>query len=93
MRWENGIAVRPICKGTETSFLSTRKIWKCKNKSCKKQFSAKVGTILEGSNIGLDKWICGIWLITNAKTVFRLMRFTVCVSQFDLARLAQSNVQ
>ena len=39
MRWENGIAGCPLCKGTETSFLQTRKIWKCKNKKCKKQFS------------------------------------------------------
>jgi transposase-like protein len=65
MRWENGIAICPICESDKTSFLSTRKIWKCK--SCKKQFSIKVGSILEGSNISLDKWICGIWLIVNAK--------------------------
>lgn len=65
MRWENGIAVCQNCKSVETSFLSTRKVWKCKD--CKKQFSVKVGTILEGSNISLDKWICGIWLIVNAK--------------------------
>jgi transposase-like protein len=65
LRWENGIAVCPNCENTETSFLSTRKVWKCKK--CKKQFSVKVGTIFEGSNISLDKWICGIWLIVNAK--------------------------
>jgi transposase-like protein len=65
IRWENGIAICPICESDKTSFLSTRKVWKCK--ACKKQFSVKVGTILEGSNISLDKWICGIWLIVNAK--------------------------
>lgn len=65
MRWVDGIAVCPNCESKETSFLSTRKVWKCK--ACKKQFSVKVGTVLEGSNISLDKWICGIWLIVNAK--------------------------
>lgn len=41
--------------------------WQCKNKACRKQFSIKVGTVMEDSPIGLDKWLCAIWLITNAK--------------------------
>ena len=65
LRWENGIAICPRCESDKTSFLSTRNVWKCK--ACKKQFSIKVGTIFEGSNVGLDKWICAIWLIANAK--------------------------
>lgn len=65
MRWDDGIAVCPKCASTETSFLSTRKIWKCKD--CKKQFSVKVGTIFEDSPIKLDKWLLAIWLITNCK--------------------------
>ena len=65
LRWENGIAICPRCESDNASFLSTRNVWKCK--ACKKQFSIKVGTIFEGSNVGLDKWICVIWLIANAK--------------------------
>ncbi|HEV7643336.1 MAG TPA: IS1595 family transposase [Pyrinomonadaceae bacterium] len=65
MRWKDGIAVCPRCQATETSFLSTRKIWKCKG--CKKQFSVKMGTIFEDSPIGLDKWLTAMWLIVNAK--------------------------
>lgn len=65
MRWENGIATCPKCQSDKTSFLSTRKIWKCK--SCKKQFSVKQGTIFEDSPIGLDKWLAAIWLIVNCK--------------------------
>lgn len=67
MRWADGIATCPICQSKETSFLSTRNIWKCKNKECKKQFSVKVGTIFEQSPIGLDKWLLAVWLISNAK--------------------------
>ena len=65
MRFTDGIAVCPKCGNNETSFLSTRKIWKCK--ACKKQFSVKVGTIFEDSPIGLDKWLVAMWLIANAK--------------------------
>ena len=64
LRWPNG-PVCPRCQGKELSFLSTRRLWKCK--ACKKQFSVKVGTIFEDSPLGLDKWLAGIWLIANAK--------------------------
>jgi transposase-like protein len=65
MRWSDGIAVCPYCENNQTSFLSTRNIWKCKR--CKKQFSVKIGTIFEDSPIGLDKWLTAMWLIANAK--------------------------
>jgi len=45
--------------------LSTRHLWKCK--TCKKQFSVKVGSIFEDSPIPLDKWLAAIWLIANSK--------------------------
>jgi transposase-like protein len=64
LRWRDGIAC-PRCESKEYSFLSTRRLWKCKG--CKKQFSIKVGTIMEDSPIGLDKWLAAIWLIANAK--------------------------
>lgn len=64
MRWPNGPTC-PDCEGSEHSYLSTRRLWKCK--ACKKQFSVKVGTIFEDSPIPLDKWLAGIWLIANAK--------------------------
>lgn len=64
LRWPEGVAC-PICESKEVSYLSTRRIWKCK--SCKKQFSVKVGTVMEDSAISLDKWLVAIWLIANAK--------------------------
>lgn len=66
LRWPDG-PVCPTCGGTEHSYLTTRRLWKCKNKECHKQFSVKVGTIFEDSAIPLDKWLCSIWLIANAK--------------------------
>jgi len=55
----------PRCESKRLSFLKTRLMWKCLD--CKKQFSVKVGTIFEDSAIGLDKWLCAMWLIANCK--------------------------
>ena len=65
IRWPDGKAKCPCCQSTETSFLSTRRIWKCKK--CAKQFSVKIGTIFEDSALGLDKWLPAFWMIVNAK--------------------------
>ncbi len=46
-------------------FLKTRKIWKCK--TCRRQFSVKVGTIFGDSAIGLDKWLPALWMLANCK--------------------------
>jgi transposase-like protein len=64
LRWPNG-PVCPRCGGTEYSYLTTRRVWKCK--ACKKQYSVKVGTIFEDSPLGLDKWLPAVWLVANSK--------------------------
>jgi transposase-like protein len=66
IRWADGVTC-PYCEGKAVSYLSTRRIWKCMNKECHRQFSVKVGTVMEDSPIGLDKWLSAVWLITNAK--------------------------
>ncbi|HWX15369.1 MAG TPA: IS1595 family transposase [Chthoniobacterales bacterium] len=67
IRWPDGVVKCPTCGSAKLSFLSTRKLWKCKNAHAKQQFSVKVGTVLEDSAITLDKWLCAFWLIVNAK--------------------------
>jgi transposase-like protein len=64
LRWPNGVTC-PRCGSAEHSFISTRRLWKCK--ACRRQFSVKVGTIFEDSPLPLDKWLTAIWLIANAK--------------------------
>jgi transposase-like protein len=64
LRWPEG-PVCPRCEGTEHSYLTTRRVWKCK--ACKKQFTVKLGTIFEDSPIPLDKWLTSIWLLANSK--------------------------
>lgn len=64
LRWPEG-PVCPRCESQEYSYLTTRRVWKCKG--CKKQYSVKLGTIFEDSAIPLDKWLASIWLIANSK--------------------------
>jgi transposase-like protein len=64
LRWPDGPTC-PRCEGREYSYLSTRRLWKCK--ACKKQYSVKVGTIFEDSPLGLDKWLPAVWLAANSK--------------------------
>ncbi len=66
LRWPDG-PVCPRCGLVDRKhyFLKTRRVWKCR--SCKKQFSVKVGTIFEDSPLGLDKWLPAVWLIANCK--------------------------
>lgn len=64
-RWPDGKPTCPRCESQENSFISTRQLWKCK--ACKKQFSAKSGTIMEDSPIGLDKWLPAIWMLCGCK--------------------------
>jgi transposase-like protein len=63
-RWPNG-PVCPRCGCIDYSYLTTRRLWKCKG--CKKQYSIKLGTIFEDSPLGLDKWLPAMWLVANSK--------------------------
>jgi transposase-like protein len=66
LRWPDGV-VCPHCTGLEVTFMQKRRVWQCKAKACRKQFSAKVGTIFEDSPITLDKWLPAVWMIANDK--------------------------
>ncbi len=66
VRWPDGVTC-PACKGKDVTLLSTRRIWKCKAKVCRRQFSVKVGTIMEDSPIPLSKWLPAMWMLANCK--------------------------
>src|SRR5271156_5460916 len=75
VKWPKGEPVCPRCGGKRNSFLQTRLMWKCLE--CKKQYSVKVGTIFEDSPVGLDKWLCAMWMLANCKNG---------VSSYEVAR-------
>jgi transposase-like protein len=67
MRWPDGVVKCPRCDSTRVNFTAKRRVWTCEDCPKRRQFSIKVGTIMEDSPLGLDKWIIGMWLITSAK--------------------------
>lgn len=91
LRWPNGIEC-PHCESkTPPIYVSTRRIYKCRD--CKKQFSPKAGTIFEDSAIRLDKWLTAMWMIANCKNgvssmeVHRALNVTQKTAWFMLQRL------
>jgi transposase-like protein len=66
-RWPDGVVKCPTCGSDKVRFLATRRVWECKTKHPKRQFSVKVGTVFEDSPIGLDKWFTAAWLVANCK--------------------------
>ncbi|MBK7928975.1 MAG: IS1595 family transposase [Bryobacterales bacterium] len=65
-RWPTGV-VCPTCRRTDVAFVPARRVWQCKTRHPKSQFSIKVGTIFEDSPITLDKWLLAMWMLANCK--------------------------
>src|SRR5947207_7308459 len=65
LRWPDGHVVCPRCSTAKHSFIKTRRIWFCY--TCKKQFTAKVKTIMDDSRISLDKRMIDFWMLANCK--------------------------
>jgi transposase-like protein len=76
-RWPDGVVKCPTCGSEKVSFIKARRVWECATKHPKRQFSVKVGTIMEDSALGIDKWLVAMWLIANAKNG---------ISSYELAR-------
>lgn len=66
-RWPDGVVICPTCEGKQVHFLKSRHLWQCVNEHPKRQFSIKVGTVMEDSPIGLDKWLMAMWMLANCK--------------------------
>jgi ribosomal protein L37AE/L43A len=64
MRWPGGF-VCPQCGGKAHSYTAVRRIFQCS--ACRKQTSARAGTIFHKSSTPLTKWFLSMHLITAAK--------------------------
>ena len=76
-RWPDGKPVCPGCGSESVSYNQDRRTWKCSSHHAKREFSIKVGTVMEDSAIPLDKWLVTMWLVTNCKNG---------VSSYEIAR-------
>ena len=93
MRWPDG-AECPDCRGENKKnpyYIKTQKRWKCR--SCRRQFSVKVGSIFEDSPITLQKWLPALWMLVNDKNgvssheIHRALGVTQKTAWFMLHRL------
>jgi transposase-like protein len=76
-RWPDGKVICPSCGSDKVKFNPNRRLWQCSSHHSKRQFSIKVGTIMEDSAITLDKWLMAMWMVTNCKNG---------VSSYEIAR-------
>ena len=70
-RWPNGIA-RPHCGSLNVQTGAKHKTmpFRCREKECAKRFSAKTGTVMEGSKLGFQAWMIATFLLsTDLKSV------------------------
>lgn len=92
-RWPDGKVICPTCSSDKVKFNSDRRIWQCSSHHAKRQFSIKVGTVMEDSAIPLDKWLTAMWMVTNCKNgvssyeVARDLRITQKSAWFMLHRI------
>jgi len=64
-RWGEDNATCPYCKSNKHCKHTTRNIYTCLE--CKKQYTARIGTIFEDSRLPLFKWFLAIYLATSIK--------------------------
>jgi hypothetical protein len=67
LRWLDGVVRCPRCGSEKVAYLEKARLYFCSTKHPKQKFSLKVGTVLEDSPIGLDKWFPAMWLLSNCK--------------------------
>lgn len=77
LRWPDGKVICPICGSDKVAYLEKSRLYYCNTKHPRQKFSLKVGTVIEDSPIGLDKWFPAMWLLANSKNG---------ISSYELAR-------
>lgn len=70
----------PFCDNEKSYFIENYKRFKCANKNCYKKFSVTVKSVLEASNISLEKWVCIFFLYGKSRGR---------ISPFDLSEQAE----
>jgi len=90
--WPDGVTC-PTCGRKDPVFLANQRRWQCKSVHPKRQFSAKVGTVMEDSAIPLEKWLPAIWALVNDKNgissweLHRMLGVTQKAAWFMLHRI------
>lgn len=67
VRWPDGVVRCPQCGLDGAKYLTKYRRFECTQKHPRRQFTVKVGTVMEDSPMSLDKWAVAFWLEANAK--------------------------
>ncbi len=73
VRWMDGKVRCPVCGSDKVAYLEKSRLYYCNTKHPHQKFSLKVGTVIEDSPIGLDKWFPAMWLLANSKNGIDLL--------------------
>ena len=63
-RWPHGIAC-PNCGDTDVLHQAKHPQMSYRCKGCRKYFSAKTGTVMQGSKLGYQAWLLAVYLLTT----------------------------
>lgn len=64
-RWPDGIRC-PECDSDDIQSRKNRHPQPYRCRACRKDFSAKTGTIMHGSKLGFQTWVVAMWMFTTA---------------------------
>ena len=63
-RWPHGVRC-PFCDSDNVQERPTRKPQPYRCRSCRKDFSTKTGTLMQGSPLGFQTWVLAIYILTT----------------------------
>jgi transposase-like protein len=66
MRW-GGEPFCPHCNGTKPYKLKDGKTYRCREKTCRKDFTVTVGTVFENSKVPLSTWLAALFVLSAHK--------------------------
>ena len=96
-RWPNGITC-PRCNSKRYSVIASRKPMPYRCKDCRKHFSVRYGTVMQDSNLGLQKWVIAIYMMTvgikgtSSMRLHRDLKMTQSTAWHLMQRIRQSFV-
>jgi transposase-like protein len=66
IKWSDG-PFCPKCGSVNVGHIQSRGRHQCREKGCRKQFSATTGTIMEATHLKADQWMVAVWMIVNCR--------------------------
>ena len=96
-RWPDGITC-PRCDSGRYAVIPSRKPMPYRCKDCRKHFSVRYGTVMQDSNLGLQKWVIAIYMMTvgikgtSSMRLHRDLKMTQATAWHLMQRIRQSFV-